>query len=371
MRRPSPRWRRSTRSRARSPGSGPIDSEHSAIWQCLVGESMEDVAALILTASGGPFLDASPADAGRGHPGAGAPAPDLEHGREDHHRLRDAREQGPGGHRGTLAVRCRLRRHRGRHPPAERRPLRRPLPRRLPQGPAGYPRHATPDPVRPDVPATASRRPPRRPTSRDRPARLPRAGRGAVPGAPHRPRGRAPGSAGVGGAHRRRRGRRRPLPRRDPDFTGIPRAAGGRGREVRRRRRTRRPTSTTSWSSTPRSAPPSRPVRSEPAPDGARAVGHHDRPVHPDPRRPRRDPRARPLRDRAPGRASASSSSGSASRRGPRSCARRARPSTRSTGCRSAGSSSSRARTATPPTTRARSRRSRCRSSSRSSSPAC
>lgn len=37
----------------------PIDSEHSAIWQCLVGESMASVAALILTASGGPFLDAS------------------------------------------------------------------------------------------------------------------------------------------------------------------------------------------------------------------------------------------------------------------------------------------------------------------------
>ena len=39
----------------------PIDSEHSAIWQCLVGEEMAGVAALILTASGGPFLDA-PAD---------------------------------------------------------------------------------------------------------------------------------------------------------------------------------------------------------------------------------------------------------------------------------------------------------------------
>jgi 1-deoxy-D-xylulose-5-phosphate reductoisomerase len=39
----------------------PIDSEHSAIWQCLVGEAMTGVAALILTASGGPFLDASPA----------------------------------------------------------------------------------------------------------------------------------------------------------------------------------------------------------------------------------------------------------------------------------------------------------------------
>jgi 1-deoxy-D-xylulose-5-phosphate reductoisomerase len=37
----------------------PIDSEHSALWQCLVGESMASVDGLILTASGGPFLDHS------------------------------------------------------------------------------------------------------------------------------------------------------------------------------------------------------------------------------------------------------------------------------------------------------------------------
>jgi 1-deoxy-D-xylulose-5-phosphate reductoisomerase len=35
----------------------PIDSEHSAIWQCLAGEDLATVARLILTASGGPFLD--------------------------------------------------------------------------------------------------------------------------------------------------------------------------------------------------------------------------------------------------------------------------------------------------------------------------
>jgi 1-deoxy-D-xylulose-5-phosphate reductoisomerase len=35
----------------------PIDSEHSAIWQCLVGEDVATVERLILTASGGPFLD--------------------------------------------------------------------------------------------------------------------------------------------------------------------------------------------------------------------------------------------------------------------------------------------------------------------------
>jgi 1-deoxy-D-xylulose-5-phosphate reductoisomerase len=35
----------------------PIDSEHSAIWQCLAGEGSEGIARLVLTASGGPFLD--------------------------------------------------------------------------------------------------------------------------------------------------------------------------------------------------------------------------------------------------------------------------------------------------------------------------
>jgi 1-deoxy-D-xylulose-5-phosphate reductoisomerase len=39
----------------------PIDSEHSAIWQCLVGEGSAGLAGLILTASGGPFLT-EPAD---------------------------------------------------------------------------------------------------------------------------------------------------------------------------------------------------------------------------------------------------------------------------------------------------------------------
>ena len=37
----------------------PIDSEHSAIWQCLVGESAAGVARLVLTASGGPFRDST------------------------------------------------------------------------------------------------------------------------------------------------------------------------------------------------------------------------------------------------------------------------------------------------------------------------
>ncbi len=52
----------------------PIDSEHSAIWQCLVGEEMEGLAALVLTASGGPFLD-TPLEAF----GAITPAAALRH----------------------------------------------------------------------------------------------------------------------------------------------------------------------------------------------------------------------------------------------------------------------------------------------------
>jgi 1-deoxy-D-xylulose-5-phosphate reductoisomerase len=40
----------------------PIDSEHSAIFQCLQGHRRQDVDKILLTASGGPFLD-TPADA--------------------------------------------------------------------------------------------------------------------------------------------------------------------------------------------------------------------------------------------------------------------------------------------------------------------
>lgn len=37
----------------------PIDSEHSAILQCLIGESENEISRIILTASGGPFLNKS------------------------------------------------------------------------------------------------------------------------------------------------------------------------------------------------------------------------------------------------------------------------------------------------------------------------
>ena len=38
----------------------PVDSEHSAIFQCLVGETRNKIERIILTASGGPFLGKKP-----------------------------------------------------------------------------------------------------------------------------------------------------------------------------------------------------------------------------------------------------------------------------------------------------------------------
>ena len=43
-------------------GIRPVDSEHSAIWQCLWGEERENVRRLIITASGGPFWSQPDAD---------------------------------------------------------------------------------------------------------------------------------------------------------------------------------------------------------------------------------------------------------------------------------------------------------------------
>jgi len=40
----------------------PVDSEHSAILQCLCGESKEDIESIILTASGGPFRETAVGD---------------------------------------------------------------------------------------------------------------------------------------------------------------------------------------------------------------------------------------------------------------------------------------------------------------------
>ncbi len=80
----------------------PIDSEHSAIWQCLVGEHLDDVRRLILTASGGPFRGRDAASLASVTPQEALAHPTWQHGAEDHGRLGHARQQGIRGHRGAI-----------------------------------------------------------------------------------------------------------------------------------------------------------------------------------------------------------------------------------------------------------------------------
>ena len=76
----------------------PVDSEHSAIWQCLGGEERNEIRRIILTASGGALrdlpLEALPDVA----PERALQHPTWNMGEEDHHRLRHPPQQGHGNH---------------------------------------------------------------------------------------------------------------------------------------------------------------------------------------------------------------------------------------------------------------------------------
>lgn len=60
----------------------PVDSEHSAIWQCLWGERSDSVERLILTASGGAFRDLPPEDLARVTPAQALHHPTWKMGRK-------------------------------------------------------------------------------------------------------------------------------------------------------------------------------------------------------------------------------------------------------------------------------------------------
>ena len=276
----------------------PIDSEHSAIWQCLVGEPMAGVERLVLTASGGPFLDA-PEDLAAVTPEQALRHPTWRMGAKitidsatlankgleviEAHWLYDVSYDAidvvihPQSvvHSAVRFVDGSLKAQLGT--PDMRLPIQ----------------YALTHPDRMPSPA-----PP--PTSWPRPARLPGARRGAVPGAAHRPRRGPRGPPRVGGADRRRRGRGRPLPRRLPRLPGYPAAARGCGRAVRGRRRTRPDLDElVALDAEVRAAFATGP--SGRRADGAHPVAHHDRPLHRDARRARARPRARPLPHRAAG----------------------------------------------------------------------
>ena len=177
---------------------------------------------------------------GRHRPG-GARAPHLEHGPEDHRRLRDAREQGARADRGARPLRAAVRPDRGRRASELRRPRARQAPRRRRPRPSRLPGHAGADlvgaplsgshadgaaPARPrrraharvlrprprDVPA-ARARPARRGARRNVSLRLQRRerdrGRSLPRGAAVVPRDHRRGRRGAGRSRRRTRARPR------------------------------------------------------------------------------------------------------------------------------------------------------------------
>ena len=83
----------------------PVDSEHSAIFQCLQGSSPDQVAGLVLTGSGGPFRGRTRDELARVLACRGSRTSDLEHGPEDHSGLRNAREQRARADRSALPLR--------------------------------------------------------------------------------------------------------------------------------------------------------------------------------------------------------------------------------------------------------------------------
>ena len=136
----------------------PVDSEHSALAQCLRGGSAEEVRRLVLTASGGPFRGWSRDELADVTPRAGAGAPDLGDGPGDHDQLGDAGQQGPRGDRGAPALRHPVRPDRGRGAPDQRRALDGRVRRRL-DARAGQPAdHADPDRARPGLARPGARR---------------------------------------------------------------------------------------------------------------------------------------------------------------------------------------------------------------------
>ena len=123
----------------------PVDSEHSALAQCLRGGSAAEVSRLVLTASGGPFRGRRRDQLTEVSPDQAMAHPDLVDGPADHHQLGDPGQQGPGADRGTAAVRGALRPDRGGRPPAVDRALDGRVRRRRDAGPGQPAGHAAAD----------------------------------------------------------------------------------------------------------------------------------------------------------------------------------------------------------------------------------
>ena len=215
----------------------PIDSEHSAIWQCLVGEPRGAIARLVLTASGGPFLDATTDEMAAVTPAQALRHPTWTMGAKitidsatlankgleviEAHWLYDVGYDAidvvvhPQSvvHSAVQFVDGSLKAQLGT--PDMRLPIQYAL--------------TYPDRLASPTPAAGPRR--------RGPARLPCPGRDPLPRAADRPRGRPHRQPCLGRADRRRRGRRRPIPGRHAGLPRHPSSAGGGRAPLRRRPR--------------------------------------------------------------------------------------------------------------------------------------
>ena len=72
----------------------PVDSEHSAVSQCIEGHNSEEIRRIILTASGGPFVNKTKDDLKNIKAERCPETSELEHGQKDHDRFGDLDEQG-------------------------------------------------------------------------------------------------------------------------------------------------------------------------------------------------------------------------------------------------------------------------------------
>ena len=84
----------------------PVDSEHSAIFQCLTGAYDNPIENILLTASGGPFRTKSLEELATVTKAQALEASELDDGGEDHDRLGLDDEQGLRDDRGEMVVRC-------------------------------------------------------------------------------------------------------------------------------------------------------------------------------------------------------------------------------------------------------------------------
>ena len=149
--------------RARGVKLLPVDSEHSAIFQCLAGHSRADVHRILLTASGGPFRETPKARLATVTVEDALQHPTWKMGAKITIDSATLMNKGPRGDRGALAVRRRVRSGPDRGAPAVDRALDGGVHRRLRDRPDRRGGHGRADPLRAHVSRAAADadRPPR------------------------------------------------------------------------------------------------------------------------------------------------------------------------------------------------------------------